>query len=92
MFEQDIRIGRAFAVRPRGDVGKIGEEGDGPIDLVEDRVGEWRHTGHPGRITIRPHVAVGRIDVGIGIHRSDRAIECPLDEAPSNSIVRIALP
>jgi hypothetical protein len=92
MLEKDIRVRRAFAVTSGGDMGEVGQECRRAIDLVEDRVGERGHAGNVGRVAVGLEVAIGGIDICVGIDGTNRAVEGPLDEASSDPIVGVALP
>ena len=92
VLEKNVRIWRPLAIGAGRDVRQIGEEGRGTVNLVEDSVGKRRHAGNIQRIPVCLELAIGWVDIGIRVDRSDGAVERPLDEAAPNPVVGVALP
>ncbi|MDE2570140.1 MAG: hypothetical protein KGM93_14595 [Sphingomonadales bacterium] len=92
MFEQNIGVGHQPAIGADRDIGQVGEEGGGGIDLGEDRFDQWRRAGNPAGIAVDRQLAVRRIDLGIGLDRGDSVAERALDQIASGQGQSIDLP
>ena len=92
VFDRHVRVGYTSTLRTKGDIGEVRQEHSRPIDLVVDGIGDFRRARNPERVPVDGDIAVGRLNLSVGLQGLDRVSQASLDHRSPDCIGRVGLP